>query len=254
MTIDRAIKCVREWARERASKCVPHGSDGLEEVDELGGVAAVAKVEVEPVGHLLDADGVGVRVVLEDELLEVEEGALVIDLLARLHDGLPRVIGEAGRASRALHHLHDELDDEHLLEDGRREDLLLHGDLHLEPSRVSLGPHEAGVDQLDLVHALDALQTERQQLARLELAVHPRVRRHQVPAHATPRETPRARNIDTHRERERGKLPATVLALVNNDALGDALGDVDLPSDAGHAHVRRIGLDVDTANAAKTLR
>lgn len=161
---------------------VPQGSDGLEEVDELGGVAAVAEVEVEAVGHLLDADGVGVGAVLEDELLEVQEGALVVHLLARLHDGLPRVIGEAGRAGRALHHLHDELDDEHLLEDGRREDLLLHGDLDLKPSRVGLGPHEAGVDELDLVHALDALQAEGEELARLQLAVHPRVRRHQVPA------------------------------------------------------------------------
>ena len=47
-----------------------HGGDGLEERDELLGVGALVEVEVEAVAHLDDVRRVGVRAVLEDELLD----------------------------------------------------------------------------------------------------------------------------------------------------------------------------------------
>ncbi len=51
---------------------------------------------------------------------------------------------------------------------------LLHGEFDFNATRVRLGPHEIRIHQLDLVNALDLFQTQRQQLPRLELALHPR--------------------------------------------------------------------------------
>lgn len=59
---------------------VPHGHDGLQELHELECVAAVAKVEVDAVRALFDVDALRLRVVLEDELLQVVKRPLVVDL------------------------------------------------------------------------------------------------------------------------------------------------------------------------------
>ena len=47
---------------------------------ELDGVVAVEEVEIDAVGDLLDARRLLVRLVLEDQLLEEVEGALVVHL------------------------------------------------------------------------------------------------------------------------------------------------------------------------------
>lgn len=54
--------------------------------------------------HLLDIDRIGVRGVLEDELLEEEERALVVHLLAQLHLGDP-LIGIGGGPRTAVAHV-----------------------------------------------------------------------------------------------------------------------------------------------------
>jgi hypothetical protein len=61
--------------------------------------------------------------VLENELLEVEEGSLVVDLLSDLYDGAPGVFRCELCAVRALRVGDDELDLKDLLQDSRREDL-----------------------------------------------------------------------------------------------------------------------------------
>jgi hypothetical protein len=45
------------------------------------------------------------------------------------------------------------------------------------------------------------------------------------------------------------EIAAAALAPVANDLLGNALGDVDLASDAVHAHIRRIRGDLNAAHA-----
>jgi len=91
----------------------------LYEVDKLESVASVIEVEIDTVGHFANGEGVGVGRVLQDELFQEEERSLVIDLLSHLRDRSPGVFGLRSRASRALIRLHDVLDDERLLQDGR---------------------------------------------------------------------------------------------------------------------------------------
>ena len=56
------------------------GHDVLEEVNELERMAAVTEEEVDAVSRLLDVDGLLRRLVLQDQLLEQVECALVVDL------------------------------------------------------------------------------------------------------------------------------------------------------------------------------
>jgi hypothetical protein len=86
-------------------------------------VAALAIEKVEPVARLLDGDGVLLDAVLEDELLEEEEGPLVRDLLSDLDDRFPRVLGGEAGTVRALGVLDQELDLEYLFEDGGSQNL-----------------------------------------------------------------------------------------------------------------------------------
>lgn len=72
--------------------------------------------EIETILDLLHADRILVRVVLQNELLEVEESALVIDLLAHLNQRFPGVLGCQSSAFRALRSLDHVLDLEDLLQ------------------------------------------------------------------------------------------------------------------------------------------
>ena len=100
---------------------VPDGHDSGQELDHLLGMASRAVEEVETIAHLLDGDGVFLCVVLEDELLEVEEGALVRDFLADLHKSFPGILRRKPCAIWTLAVLDKVLDLERLFEDRVRE-------------------------------------------------------------------------------------------------------------------------------------
>jgi hypothetical protein len=68
-------------------------------------------------------NGVLVGVMTKDQLLEEEEGPLVVDLLTDLDGRLPHVLGGKSSAVWALTVGDDVLDLEDLLEDGIGEDL-----------------------------------------------------------------------------------------------------------------------------------
>lgn len=125
--------------------------DVLEKIDKALGVIPLGKVEVYAVVHLLNVDGVLVGAMLEDELLEVEESALVRDLLADLDDGAPGVVRVRLCAVGALVVVLDVLDLERLLHDGALGDLLLHRDLDLDAPGMRLRPDEARIDDSQLV-------------------------------------------------------------------------------------------------------
>ena len=57
----------------------------LEKVDELLTVRPIGKEEVDALMNLLDVDALLVRIVLQDELLDEHEGALVVHMLSDLH-------------------------------------------------------------------------------------------------------------------------------------------------------------------------
>lgn len=67
-----------------------NGHHGLQEVNELERLPAVAEVEVNALVDVLDADAVLVDAVLQDELLQEQEGALVVDVLPDLGAGRQR--------------------------------------------------------------------------------------------------------------------------------------------------------------------
>ena len=186
---------------------------------------SVGEVEIDAVAHFLNVDGLLVGVVLQDQLLQEEERAPVVYLLAQLHDGLPRVFRRYTVAILACEVLDDVLHHEGLLQDGAREDLLLHGQLGLDPLGVRLRPHERGVDQLDLAQPAQPLDADGEQLARLPRAGHPGPRRLQVAVAAA----------------------AALHAL----GLRDAAGDVHLRSDAVDAHPRGVRLHAGAAQRAE---
>lgn len=101
----------------------PDGHDRVEELDHLEGVLLGRVEKVETVLDLGDLKRVLVDAVLEDELLEVQERALVVDLLPDLDERAPGVLCGESRALGALGADNDILDLEDLLQDCRREDL-----------------------------------------------------------------------------------------------------------------------------------
>ena len=68
----------------------------------------------------------------ENDLLQPQEGALVVDALTKLHGGAPHVLGLTTMAIRAEVVLNDEFNDKDLLEDGSVENFVLDCELDLE--------------------------------------------------------------------------------------------------------------------------
>lgn len=92
-------------------------------------MVALREEEIDPVRHFFDIDCFFVSALLEDELFEVEECALVRDFLPHLNNSAPCVVGVGFGALGTLSVLLHELDLEGLLEDGALEGFLLDGDL-----------------------------------------------------------------------------------------------------------------------------
>ena len=151
----------------------PDGNAALEEVDELYGVGSGGKVKVNSLVNVLydgtrmiqylmllilsityahlDFDAVDVCSMLEDELLEEEEGALVVHVLPQLDARVPAVWVRIMPVAVEAHVPFDDVfDNEGLLEDGAVEDLGLDGQLDLQALGVGLGPDESSIDKLHL--------------------------------------------------------------------------------------------------------
>lgn len=127
------------------------GNDSREEFTHADGMGSLGVVKVQAILGLLDVDGVLVSTVLEDELLKVEEGTLMRDLLPDLDHGLPSVGGHDLGAIFALHCADDVLNLKLLLKDGGGKNLLLDGQLDLDTPGVRLSPEESCVNQTNLV-------------------------------------------------------------------------------------------------------
>jgi hypothetical protein len=87
-----ARMCVVVHVRAGGCGHAPHGDVGLEKLVQLDCRVLVAKIEIDALVHLAQAAGAAVHAVLEDQLLQVEKRALVIDL-----HGLPDTHREAER-------------------------------------------------------------------------------------------------------------------------------------------------------------
>ena len=198
----------------------------LDEVDQPVPVRLVLELEINTVVHLLDAQTLLGRVVLDDQLLEEQERALVVDSLSKLHLRDPQVRRVGLLAVVALE-VHDhELDDEALLEERAVEHLLLDGQLDLDALGVGLGPDEARVDQLHSLEAVDVLEADGEELSRLECRVRP----------------------------GRAQVTIALSAVVHLQRLRDALSDVDLRLEAVDASVGLVRHHQHTADAASTIQ
>lgn len=95
-----------------------YGCDGGKEIDELDSAIAGGEEKVKSVLNFTDVDTLSMSIMLEDKLLEVEEGALVRNLLAHLDTGAPGIRSVGFGAVRALSVDNDELDFKGLKEVG----------------------------------------------------------------------------------------------------------------------------------------
>ena len=120
-------------------------------------------VEVEAFRSLLDSDSLLVGLVLENQLFEEQERALVDDPLAHLHLAGPRVRRPRLLAIVALRILNHEFNAERLLQHRVVLHFLLHSQLELDAARVRLRPDELGVEQLYFFEALHVLEADGQQ-------------------------------------------------------------------------------------------
>ena len=71
-------------------------------------------------------------------------------LLSDLHDCFPEVVGFASMTRLTHLILDDELHDKFLLQDGRSEHLLLHGQLDFQPLGMRLCPDKSGINKTNL--------------------------------------------------------------------------------------------------------
>lgn len=195
-------------------------------VNEANSVRSMSELEVEALTMLFvdNTDALFLRIALENQLLEEQERSFVIDILANLHLTLPQMGRVRTLAVIALQIHDDEFDDERLLQQSAIHDFPLHGELHLETTRVGLRPDEACVDHLDALQSLRVLQADGQQLRRLELASRP----------------------------WRCTIPVTLAAVLQLHSLADALRDVDPRLEALHASVRRCRSHERATQAAST--
>ncbi len=175
--------------------------------------------------NLFDWDGLVMCVHFQDQLLQVQEGLLVSSSLSDLNNTLPVVLG-LNSLTLIADLVHDlKLDHACLLQNSTAH-VLLARDLDLDTLRVRLGPDEARIDQVQLVHALDALETQGEELTRLECCLHPCGRRLEV--------------------------AFALAAELKQALLGQLFGDVDLGLNALHACVQRVLVDQHTALTAQT--
>lgn len=141
------------------------GDHRVEEINKLFALVLGTEEEINTILGLLDIQGVPVGIVLEDELLQEEERALVKDLLADLDTSLPVRRGERLLTLPALLGVDDEDDLETLLEEHAVLDRVLDGELDLYPPRVGFRPDETGVDDSHFVETPEPLETQGEQLS-----------------------------------------------------------------------------------------
>lgn len=110
--------------------------------------------EVQTTVLWLDAQGVLVGLVLENQLLQIVECLLVLRPLAHLHQTAPEVLGLSAMAVVAHLILNCKLHDKDLLQHCAPGDLSVNCQLHLDTLRVLLRPDEASIHQLHLLEAL----------------------------------------------------------------------------------------------------
>ena len=127
----------------------------LHETDQAVRVRVLFVLKVEAIVHLSDIESPFVRLMLEDELLQIEKGPLVVHTLSYLDLGDPSMWGVCHLAVITLLVVNDEFNLESLLQHRVMLDFFLHSQLHFDTSRVGLCPDKGRVEELDQFETLD---------------------------------------------------------------------------------------------------
>jgi hypothetical protein len=122
---------------------------------------------------LLDADALGLGVVFHNQLLQIQKGTLVFNLLTDLDLSSPVMWRVSFFAIIALIIIDDIFYHDCLLNGCSGIDFFLHRDPHLESLRVRLGPNEGSIHQLDPLESFDLLQAKREEFWRFKFKMHP---------------------------------------------------------------------------------
>lgn len=101
----------------------PNRHDAGQELDHLDSMTALAVEEIEPIPDLLDGNRVLLGAVLQNQLLEEEEGPFMGHFLAHLHERLPSIFCREFGAVRTLAVLDEVLELEGLLQNRVRQNL-----------------------------------------------------------------------------------------------------------------------------------
>jgi hypothetical protein len=201
------------------NSCWDIGSDELTQSHSVG---LRLELEVETVVHFLNTQTLLSCVVFDDQLLQEEEGPLVVHSLSDLghsHPGMGRVRLAAVLALQVHKNV---FNNKTLLQKSSVHNLLLDSELHFEPLGMGLRVDKACIDQFDVLHSLELLQANGEELGRLKFASNPG---------------------GSH-------VSVAVSAVLDDQVLGDAFGDIDLGFEAIHASVRLVRDHVDSAHAA----
>ena len=165
--------------------------------------------------------------VFENELFQVQKGALVLHALSDLDQRLPGSLSKDGLTLDALLVADDVRDHKGLLQDRSGLHFALDRQSHLEAHRVRLGPDPAGIRQshTGLFEAAHVLQTEGHEFATFQFAGQPLTL---------------------------GFVPPLATATLVQRGFGaDALGDVGGAGEAGGARVGGVGLNGYAAQTAQ---
>mmetsp|Transcript_13990 Transcript_13990/g.17713 ORF Transcript_13990/g.17713 Transcript_13990/m.17713 type:complete len:292 (-) Transcript_13990:31-906(-) len=192
------------------------------EVYDSIGVTLGLVLEVETFVHLLDADGLLVSSMAQNQLLQKHERPLVGHALSHLDLSLPSMRRVGLLTVITLQVLNDELNLEGLLEERVCLHLFLHSQFDFNTTRVRLCPDEGRVEQFDSFETLDVLEAKSEKLGALELSKRPR----------------------------RSLIAITIAAMVQHELLRDAFGDIDLTFEAVNASVCSVRLSHDATDAA----
>jgi hypothetical protein len=132
-----------------------------DKLNQSRSVRSVLELEIETLATVLflDADTLGLGVMLHDQLLEVQKGSLMVHSLSNLNLGLPMMGCVCFFAVVTLIIIDNEFHNKSLLKGSSRFNFLLNRYLDFDSLGMRFRPDKCCVNELNFFQSLDFLQT-----------------------------------------------------------------------------------------------
>ena len=130
----------------------------------------ILELKVETVVHFSNSLCLFVRVMLQDQLFQVEESPFVVNSLSDLHLRNPSMRRVGLFTVVALEVRHNEFNLERLLEKGARLDFFLDSQLDFDASGVWFSPNESSVHQFYSFESFNIFEANREKFSGFQLA------------------------------------------------------------------------------------